>query len=67
LNNIGSEASRQFRNKMEDHLKHKTNELATSSKNKNIRESYREMNEFKKSCQPRNNNNMLAMWKNYFS
>jgi hypothetical protein len=77
LNNIRSEASRQFRNKIQERLNDKTNELAMNSKNKNIRQRYRAMNEFKKGCQPRNNlvngendylladhNNMLEKWKN---
>jgi hypothetical protein len=51
-----------------------------SSKNKNIGDLYRGMNEFKRSYQPRNNlvkdengdllacsHNILNRWKNYFS
>jgi hypothetical protein len=51
-----------------------------NSKNKNIRDLYRGMNEFKRGCQPRNNlvkdengdlladfNSILNRWKNYFS
>jgi hypothetical protein len=54
--------------------------LATNSKNKNIRDLYREINEFKRDYQPRNNlmkdendelladsQNILNTWKNYFS
>jgi hypothetical protein len=37
LNNVRHEASRHFRNKQMDYLKDKMNELATNSKNKNIR------------------------------
>jgi hypothetical protein len=48
LNSIRREASRHFRNKMRDYLKDKVNELATNSKNKNIRDLYRGINEFKK-------------------
>jgi hypothetical protein len=61
-------------------LKDKINELATESKNKNIRGLYRGINEFKKGYQPRTNlvkdkngdlladsHNILNKWKNYFS
>jgi hypothetical protein len=74
------EASRYFRNKKREHLKDKINELATNSKNKNIRDLYRGINEFKSGCQPRNNlvkdengdlltesHSILNRWKNYFS
>jgi hypothetical protein len=36
-------------------VKDKINELAMNSKNKNIRDLYREINEFKRGYQPRNN------------
>jgi hypothetical protein len=58
----------------------KINELATNSKNKNIRDLYRGINEFKMDYQPRNNlvkdkngdlfadfHNILNRSKNYFS
>jgi hypothetical protein len=45
MNNIKREASRHFRNK-KDYLKDKINELATDSKNKNIRDLYRIINKF---------------------
>jgi hypothetical protein len=48
LNNVRREASRYFRNKEEEHLKDKINELATNSKNKNIRDLYKEINEIAK-------------------
>jgi hypothetical protein len=61
-------------------LKDKIKELATNSKNKNIRDLYRGTNEFKKGNQPRNNfvkgenndllvdsHNILNKWKNYIS
>jgi hypothetical protein len=41
---INGEASRYFRNKKREYLKHKINELATNSKNKNIRDLYRGIN-----------------------
>jgi hypothetical protein len=55
LNNTGWEASVCFRNKKREYLKNKNIELATSSKNKNIRDLYRGINKFKKDYQPRNN------------
>jgi hypothetical protein len=39
LNNIRHKASRQFRNKKRKCLEKKINELATNSKNKNIRDT----------------------------
>jgi hypothetical protein len=44
LNNIRLEASRYFRNKKRKHLGDKINELASNSKNKNIRDPYRGIN-----------------------
>jgi hypothetical protein len=54
LNIVGHEASRYFRNKKRECLKDKINELATRSKNKNIRDLHRGINEFKRGYQPRN-------------
>jgi hypothetical protein len=61
-------------------LKGKTNELETNNKNKNIRDLYRGINEFKKGYQPRINiikdekgnlladpQNVLNRWKNFFN
>jgi hypothetical protein len=61
-------------------LKDKINGLSTNSKNKNIRDPYRGINEFKRGYQPRSNlvkdengglladsYNILKRWKNYFS
>jgi hypothetical protein len=80
LNNVSRGASRYFRNKKGEYQKDKINELATNSKNKNIRDLYRGINEFKRSYQPRNNlvkvkngdlledsNNTFNRWENYFS
>jgi hypothetical protein len=77
---VRREASRYFRNKKKEYLKDKINELATNSKNKNIRYLYRGINGFKKGYKPRNNlakdgngdlladsHNILNRWKNYFS
>jgi hypothetical protein len=55
LNNVRCEANRHFRNKKREYLKGKINELATNSKNKNIRDLYRGINEFKRGYQPRSN------------
>jgi hypothetical protein len=80
LNNVRREASRYFSNKNREYLKDKINEHATNSKNKNIRDLSRGINEFKRSYQPRNNlvkdengdlladsHDILNRWKNYFS
>jgi hypothetical protein len=69
-----------FRNKKREYLTEKINGLATNSKNKNIRDLYRGINEFKRGYQPRNNlvkdengdlladsHNILNRWKNYYS
>jgi hypothetical protein len=45
LNNVKREASRHFRTKKREYLKGKINELATNSKNNNIRDLYRGINE----------------------
>jgi hypothetical protein len=54
LNNVRREASRHFRNKKREYLNDKINELATNSKNKNIRDPYRGIIGFKRGYQPRN-------------
>jgi hypothetical protein len=74
LNNVRHE------NKKREYLYDKINELATNSKNKNIRDLCRGINEFKRGYQPRNNlvidengdlladsHNIFNRWKNYFS
>jgi hypothetical protein len=55
LNSVRREVSRHFRNKKREYLKDKINERATNSKNKNIRDLYRGINQFKRGYQPRNN------------
>jgi hypothetical protein len=48
LNNVRCEVSRYFRNKKKEYLKYKINEIAMNSKNKNIRDLYKGINEFKR-------------------
>jgi hypothetical protein len=48
LSDVWQGASRHFRNKKREYLKDKINELESNSKNKNIRDLYRGINEFKK-------------------
>jgi uncharacterized protein YaaR (DUF327 family) len=80
LNNVRREASRHFQNKIREYLKVRINELVMSSKNKNIRDLCRGINEFKGVYQPRSNlvknencdlladfYNMVSRWKSYFS
>ena len=55
LNNVICEASKHFRNKKKEYLKNETDELETNRKNKNIRNLYRGINDFKKEYQPRTN------------
>jgi hypothetical protein len=55
LNNIKRATSRHFRNKKREYLKDKINEVASNSKNENIRDIYRGINEFKKVYRPRSN------------
>jgi hypothetical protein len=63
LNNARCETSIHFRNKKRDYLKGKINEHATNSKNKNIRDLYKGINEFQRVYPPRSNlikdNNLL--------
>jgi hypothetical protein len=67
-------------NKKREYMKDKINELETNSKNKNIRDLYRGINELKKGYQSRinvikdENGNLLADpqsvlngWKNFFN
>jgi hypothetical protein len=76
LCNARWEASRHFKNKKREYLKDRINEL--ESNNKNIRDLYRGINEFKKGYQPRTNlvkdkrgdllaypPKILYSWKNY--
>jgi hypothetical protein len=52
LQNLRHETNRTFRNKKREYLRGKINELETNNKNKNIRDLYRVINEFKKGYQP---------------
>jgi hypothetical protein len=50
LQNLRRETRRIFRNKKREYLKGKINELETNNKNKNIRDLYRGISEFKNRC-----------------
>jgi hypothetical protein len=76
---VRHEGSRPFRNKGREYLKDKIIELARNSKNKNITDLYRGINEIKRRYQPRNGlvrdedgdllgdyHNIFVRWKNYF-
>jgi hypothetical protein len=80
LQNLRRETSRAFRNKLREYLKGKINEPETNNKNKNIRNLYRGINEFKKGYQHRINiikdengnlledpQSVLNRWKNFFN
>jgi hypothetical protein len=76
LNNIGRDTSKHLRNKKKKYLKDKIDEFATNSKNENIRDLYRGINDFKRGYQPRSNSvkdmlaythNIFNRWKDYFS
>jgi hypothetical protein len=79
LSDVRREANRHFRNKKQKYLKDKINELESNSKNKNIIDLYRGINEFKMDYQHRSSSakdersnllagphNILNRWKNYF-
>jgi hypothetical protein len=76
---VRSEASRRFRNKKREYLKQKITDIELNSKNKNIRDLYRGITEFKKGYHPKTNlvkdergdlladpQKCLTRWKNYF-
>jgi hypothetical protein len=80
LQNVRHETSRTFRKKEREYLKGKINGLEANNKNKNIRDLYRGINEFKKGYQPRINimkdengnlltdpQNVLNRWKHFFN
>jgi len=79
MQNLWRDTSRIFRNKKREYLKDKINEIETNNKNKNIRDLYRGINEFKEGYQPviniikDENGNLLTdpqsvsnRWKNFF-
>jgi hypothetical protein len=53
LSCVRREASRHFSNKKREYLKDKINKLESNSNNKNIRDLYRGLTEFKKGYQPK--------------
>jgi hypothetical protein len=55
VNNVRRDTSRTFRNKNREYLKETNSGLEIKSKNKNIRDLYRVINEFKKGYQRRTN------------
>jgi hypothetical protein len=55
LSNVRREASRHFRNKKREFVKDKITEIELNSKNKNIRDLYRGISEFKQGYQPKTN------------
>jgi hypothetical protein len=80
LNNVRREARINYRNKKEEYLKAKIDEIETNSKIKNISDLCRGISNFKKHYQPRTNivwdekgdlvtdsNSILARWRNHFS
>jgi hypothetical protein len=79
LSNVRREASRHFRNKEREYVKDKINDLESNSKNKNITDLHRGINEFKKVYRPRTNlvkdeksdllvdpHKTVNRWMNYF-
>jgi hypothetical protein len=65
LQNLVRETSMTFRKKKREYLKGKVIELQTTNKDINITDLYRDINEFKKGCQPRistikGNDNLLV-------
>jgi hypothetical protein len=55
MKHVRCEDGRTFRNKKREYLKNRSNVLGTNSKNKNIKDPYRGINEFKKGYEPRSN------------
>jgi hypothetical protein len=79
LNNVRRDTNGHFSNRTREYMKDKIDEIAMNSKNNNIRDLYRRINEFKRGSQPRGNlvkdqkgdlladsHNILNRWKNYF-
>jgi hypothetical protein len=55
MNNLRHESSRHFRNKKKEYLKAKIDEHETNSKMKNVKDLYRDINDFKKGYHARTN------------
>ena len=55
ISNVRRDTCKTFRKNKGDYMKAKVNKLEENSKNKNIREMYKGINEFKKGYQPRAN------------
>jgi hypothetical protein len=55
LRNVRRDASRRFRNKKREYLKGKITDIKLNRKNKNIRDLYRGITEFKKGYHPKTN------------
>jgi hypothetical protein len=80
LSDVRRETSRHFRNKKREYLKDEVNDIEPNSKNKNIRNLYAGITEYKKGYQSATNlvkyetgdlladrQQILTRWKNYFS
>ena len=80
VDSVRHEASRHFRNKKEEYMKAKIDELETNINITNIRDLYRDITDFKKGYQPRTNivkdeegdlvtdsHSILARLRNHFS
>jgi hypothetical protein len=79
MSDVRRRASKHCRNRKREYLKDKIKELESQSKNKSIRDFYRDINEFKKGYQSRTNlvkdkrgdlladpHKILNRWTNYF-
>jgi len=80
LNSVRREVSRHFRGEKKAYVRARIEELETNSKNQNIRDLYRGINDFKKGYQPGCNivkdekgelvadsHIIVASWRKYFS
>jgi hypothetical protein len=79
LRNVRRDARRRFRNKKMEYLKGKITNIEINTKNKNIRDLYKGITEYKKGYQPKtilvkdergdllaDSQKILTRWKNYF-
>jgi hypothetical protein len=53
VDNVRYENRRNFKNSKKEYLKEKSSRFETNSKNENVRDLYRGINEFKRGYQPR--------------